>query len=682
MRRVLSRSLRLLSTILIIVTCAGCSNSQKNYTNLEWLCDLAVMAGIQEESKENYFPFENDENSDYIAGLVSWEVIRADDEIDPSANLNRDFMAYTLVNLIAKDDVEKIYVKDIEDSAHPYAVYTVVTYGVVDLDDQSRYLPKNAVSEKEAKEALQRVLTIINDQTFSEQLDIEFDKETTFLENLPPSDGEYYPIMTDREVGEYICDQQEGKLYKIIAKDQNGYKLEEIDPLEAIEELKFSGTYEDLDLSDAEIEIYGESVKQDSIYDQDGIERVAKTNDVFEIKGYRVSYNISLNKIHFRISKKNDNGINLYFDSDIYGISPSYKWDYENGVIKDAYFKVDFKTGEEIGLSKGRYKFMYGDYDSLKGEDLFDNLRNFLKPKDDLIETSFTLMKIKLPIPNLPLVSIESEVKLNIYMSGKAEIVLDTSHSLGLAIKNNSIRLINDHDVDVDLNLNATASSTLSLIFSLNLFKDLVDIRFNGGIKAMAQTTLHFYDSQGRKKSQSVNGEYDALSELADRDDVFVCADLSFSWILNIEFNSDDTLAYTLGLNKKIDILNEDDQVFGNLRHIEKGMFTEKCTYEDRNVSPLNPEIEISSDRISLDTYSMVVRDKMSIPIRSLPDGYKMADIMFASEDTSIASVDTNGNVTPLKNGVCRIRVYTNDQKYDAYINILVSKDEALYLFI
>ncbi len=654
------------SAFLLCLNIVGCTKEEP-YTRMMWLADLAVSSGIY--------------HGDTVEDMYAYGVIENKDDLD--RDLDIDYVAYTADRLCEKESIGQTII-DLDQSMYPESLINAVGLGIIMLQENKAY-PKKKVTRKEALIYIERILAVIDQRTFEDEAMIEY-RDKAVYEQLPdPVDG-YYAIGQDLEIGELVIDQKKDAIYEVTDKDDNGYRLMEVPFEEAIEKIDIQGTIEDLDLTQAEIIIEEAEVvaQTPSIYHQSGIERMARfsPSGEFEKDGYKITYSLSMNKLHLHISKKTERGINVYFDGDIYGITPSYKWDYENGMIKDAYLKVDFKTGEEFGMSIGRYKTLYGDIGSLDKGDLFGSLKDFMKPEEDLLSTSFTIMKIKVPISGLPIATFDIEVKLNFYISGKVEVALASDNALGFEIRNNHLRMILDHSEDLDFNVNASANSTLSVIFSLHLIKDLVDIRFNGGIKGLVGTTVHMYDSDGRLFSAESTGEYDVVSEAADHREVFVCGDISLSWILNIELNSDKTMAHVLGFHKKISILDEDDQIFIEKPHIENGLFLKKCSYEDRPRTNDGDDITVSEDRISLEEYAMVIRGKDTIKIKSLPKGYTISDVRFHIEDGSIAAVDGKGTITPLENGTTKVRIFTSDQKYEAYINILVSIDETLSITV
>ena len=62
----------------------------------------------------------------------------------------------------------------------------------------------------------------------------------------------------------------------------------------------------------------------------------------------------------------------------------------------------------------------------------------------------------------------------------------------------------------------------------------------------------------------------------------------------------------------------------------------------------------------------------MALPIKALPNGYSNSDLIISSDDTSIVIAD--GLVLKaIKVGSTKINIVTKDNKYSAYINILVS---------
>ncbi len=83
---------------------------------------------------------------------------------------------------------------------------------------------------------------------------------------------------------------------------------------------------------------------------------------------------------------------------------------------------------------------------------------------------------------------------------------------------------------------------------------------------------------------------------------------------------------------------------------------------------------QVTSTRIVLDSYAEVLKENetYSIAVKALPEGYKLSDLIYSSEDAGIATVSA-GQIKAIKPGSVKICVSTSDGKYKAYVNILVS---------
>ena len=619
---VLNRFFKFATIFILLITCTSCE-IKESYTNKMWLKELALGAMIGDYNQETaYFKnvSENDETYVYIQSLVEWGVLQKTDVIDFDDELRFDFIVYTLTNLLSN----KTY------SYHEINQTIIDEFNRYNLYDINKYHFKgdDIINKEIALNILKKALYIINNQTFVKTNDVK-------------------------------------------------YKDEDDKSLDSIEYLKLSDSLE-VDFDEVYIEDIYEISNDKSIYNDDIYQRrthqlLSKT---FEHDGYKISYSANKHRLHFRVSKKTDRGLNLYFDGDVFNLKTSYQFEMEKHKIKNAYFKINYQTSEELGFEQSKLPRLYGDLSSLDDESLFARLKSLFKSREDVVDTSFTVCKIHIPIKELPSAEIVLELKLNIYVGGKVEFALSSSHQNGFEIKNGRMRIINDDDYDGDFIINASASTSVGLKVVLKFLEtNLMDINSRAGIKALAKTTLHLYDSEGKLYSENAEMDYDTAKTLTNNHNTInVCADLSLYWLFNVTFNDEGTLAYTLGLHKNIDILDEDNQIFGNLSHIENGLFKEKCSYlSNRNQVNDNENTIVKTDRIILDVYSVVVKnDAKDIIINSLPNDYQMSDICYEVENKEIARVE-NHKIYMIKPGVTKIRIYTSDNKYEVYLNVLVS---------
>lgn len=663
---------------IIFLACCACKKKEI-YTLRSWLSDLALKAGISDyQNSDPYFSEISEDDSDFgsIQSLVEWGVIEETESIEFDAELTRDFVAHT-VAMFLNEENEIPEIDDLDESIYPTEMIRCVQNDIIPVD-KGRVFPLLPLSKEEAQKILNKVFDIANNRLYPHYASYKLVEGVKTVDDYTIIDENHISSCENLQVGQIIRIKDEFK--EVIRKDQLNYQLVPVDDYTKIfSELHFSGS-DPINFENTYVEEMLPFEDIVSIYNDQSVQRMgfSDLSRVVEKNGFRISYSLSLDRLRLYISKKNDEKINSFFSAEIDDIRPSYCWNYSWGQIKNAYFKVGFSTSEELGLSRGRYYRLQADFSDLDPSDIVDSTKKLFKDQKEVIDGSFTLFKIHVPIQGVPFVELTFDVKVNIYLSGRIELVLDSDHQLGVEINNNRLRSIAVNDFSADGSVNATASAVLGLAFNLEAAgQKLVNLGSDIGVKAKAAATLHIYDTGGKLHSYSATSDYDLLSDIASKtDDIRVCGDLSLSWILRIKLNSADTLASKMGLSKEFDILDEDDQIFGNLSHIEDGMFVEKCTRKDR-LFPLdsNDIIPVKTDAIVLDKYSIVLREASTdLIIKSLPDGYDIHDLCFDSENDKIA-VAEEGKIIALSSGVTKIRIYTSDQKYEIYLNVLVSYD-------
>ena len=590
----------------------------------DYLSDVAVLAGI------------NETENDYEE-LNKWLNLEEDDYKNLDSSLTYGYLDKSLSNFIDED-------------ADLYEL------GIV----EEKYDDNEIIDKKEAKGILSRAINYQNNKEYNPHYDV------TYQDNVIDD-------LTNSKVGDIIFDENDNKFYKIVEINNDHNIYEEAQFEEVYKQMDIEDSF-DIDFSQAEIIPNGEEVQ--SNYVNNSYELLASKTHSFNSDGFRVSYTLNSSNISIHISK-NENGLNYYGDVSLSNVKPTFKWVYDEENVKHAYFRVNFNSTEKLGVSTGKYNNYYLDFKDLDSKSFIKKLSNTVKAKEDELEASIPICTIKTSIPELPSVTLNLEVLVKIYASGKIELQLYNKHSLGFETKDGSFRIINDNERDFDVIASGSGKSVLGVNFSINgVGKRLADIEFDGGLRGELKATVHLYDEEGNMTSQNSDIAYSAISEIAkENNNVKVCGDVSFHWLLDIKLNTSKTLLYKYGLTKTISLLDEDNQVFGNLHHIEDGHFVLSCTRKNRNVTN-NTSLSVSSNRISLDSYAEVIslNDNYEINIKSLPNGYSLSDLRYMSENSDVASV-TNGSIIGNNLGSTKIKVYTSDNKYSAYINILVSSE-------
>lgn len=604
---------------LIVVTCSSCKAGTP-YLVKDYLNYLIDRSGIGYQ--------------DNFEDLISWQVIDEDVLKHLDDELTYRLLISTVTNLLQE----------------PNDIDVLKQRGWLNKDVKYQ----NKVSEEVAVDVVEKLIEQINNKTFDNRF------EYTLLNDVKYEDDQI-------DIGDIVLIGNEFK------KVNSSYEYEDAQFNEVFSYLNISNSFE-IDFNDTEIiPLQDEDVT--SKYVNNKYHLLSSKNHTFSSKGYRISYTFNNSGIDIRVSKNVD-GINVYADASIRNVKPSFKWTSEQESIKDCYFNVSMNTTTSLGASVGKYDNNYLKLKDLDGQNFIDNISNMFDSTSDSIEAIIPICEIKTPIPNIPIAKLNMTIGIKIYVSGKVEVVMYNNHSMGFEIKNGTPRFFYEHKDDLDTIISSSAKLALAINFGVDAANfRLCDIELDGGIKAELKSTVHIYDTYGNIKSNEFDISYSTLQELSkENSNIYVCGDVSLYWLLDLICNTSRSVLYKFGFSKTFNILNEDDQVFNNLHHIENGQFVKKCTR--KNHSLVN-NLTISSNpynKIELNSYAevLLINDCFEIEIIGLPEGYNISDIYFESSNANVATVN-GGIIKALSLGSSKIRVYSKDNKYNSYINVLVS---------
>ena len=627
------------------MTCTACKTT-KSYKVSSYLSSLAYKMGLTQ----------NENIEEASEALLNWGVIDQDDKALFEEELNYKFLNKTIAKVLLE-----------ESSDEPLKKRGLIRNGINDAD---------LISEDKAQDIIDAIVEEINNQEFDSEAEYELNNYQD-IEDYVYKD-KTLKTNTKLNIGDIVYIEPENKYMKVVSINEDTYELVDAEFSEIYKNIKFSDSYE-MDFSDA-IDIPGGEVEDDSsMYINNTRQLLSSSNNkrrTFSEQGYRVSYSIRRSGINARVSK-NVNGVNVFFDFTLSNIKPSYKWDFEDNNVNDSYFKVSYKTVEELGVSVGKYEKYYLDFKNVDSSNFLSLAKSVIKEKEgnDEGEVTIKVCEVKTPIPNVPTAYLNIDVLIKLYTTGKAEIVLTNEHLSGFEVRNGTLRLINDHEHDVDFKLGGSARSCLGLNFNLECADyRLADIEADAGIRAALSTTLHIYDSEGNKTSVATDICYSSLDEVASQNEnVKVCGDISFNWVLDIYVNTSKTMLYKYGISDKFSILDSSNQVFGNMTHIEDWQFVKSCTRKNKTKS-LTSSTSTNSDKLLLEKYNVVVDkgETYTIPIKSIPTGYSESDLIYSSSNDEVASVES-GTVYAIQTGSSEIKIQTKDGKYAVSLNILVS---------
>lgn len=613
------------TSILLLFTCVSCK-ADTPYLVKDYLNTLALSSGIGT----------SDNLDDNYKALLKWKIVEDKDHIYFDNELKYCYLAKTIGRLIDSKDI---------------SINCLINNNLVDY----KLTETDLVSKEKAEEIINKAVLLINNKEFDNKCEYSLnDNVKNDIDDLNNNDIFY---------------DEENNVYKVVVdKTNNIYRDASFE--EVFSYLDLSGTYE-IDFSNAQITPYGQ--EETSMYQNNMYELLASKAHVFNSEGFRISYSINSSGISAHISKEID-GITIYGDIALNNIKPTFNWTYKDGDLSNCYFKINMNSTEKIGATCGRYGNYYLKFKDLDPSSFEGLLHSLVSPKKDQVEASIPLCHIKTPIPGVPTAYINLDLLVKLYVSGRVELALYNKHNIGFETRQGNIRFINDNDHNFDSIMSASAKAALGVNASIDAatFR-LFDIELDNGIKAEVKTTMHLYDKDGNVESKTSDIAYGTLQDISkDNENVRVCGDVSLYWLSDLIINTSKSVMYKLGFTKTFHLSDEDNQVFNNLHHIENGHFVEKCTRNNRVV--LNEMETVSSNKISLNSYAEVIsiNETYQIVINGLPDSYNESDICYSSLDSKIASVKA-GLVTGVSAGSVKIKVYTKDNKYNAYVNILVS---------
>lgn len=450
---------------------------------------------------------------------------------------------------------------------------------------------------------------------------------------------------------------------------------EEVEFEDVFEELDIEETF-DIDYEDIEIIPYGNEYTETN-YINNRYKLLSNNKKVYEINGYKVTFQIKKSGININITKKKDSGLTIYGDININGIQPSVKWHSKKDDVENAYFRLDFNTNEKFGIKNEKYKKYNTNFKDLDASSFMNLLNSMIKKEDDEVEARLPICKIKIPIEAIPTADIYLDLSLNLSARGNIELSLVNKHNIGFEIKEGKARFINENQNDFDLVGQAEAKTGLNIDLSLEAVnKRLMDLNTNAGLNSNISTIINLYDNEGNLSKTNTDLAYSTLKDISkENNNVKICADIHAGMYLDLAFNSSKTLLSKFGLSKKINLINNDNKKYGFNTHIENGIVVEKCTQKSKDNIQINNE-EINVDKLLLNKTAIVLRNNSSYEFEFsyFPKDYTLNDLIYEIEDDNIVRIE-GINVYPVGNGNTRIKISTKDNKYYTYLNCLVSLD-------
>lgn len=328
------------------------------------------------------------------------------------------------------------------------------------------------------------------------------------------------------------------------------------------------------------------------------------------------------------------------------------------------------------------------------------------------------------------------DVNLTLSFDGSVSITVTESGSKGVEYKNGNVRFIKTCTKSCDGELKAKVEFTIGMgpaLYVVGLKKRLVGFEVKGGAGATASLKAHLADSEMHLfeeldfndvspeivENTFVEGDITASLEEVQavaqaqggifKADAGYQAKLHIDWCINVNvyailkvgITDESYLTDFLGgkeVKLNIDIFNEKNATFFNM-HIDNFQFKDAvlsfgfkeatgdhCTLKyvpfekgseeeisDEEISERNDGI-LTGDNLILSTMNvnMDVGQTYLLNVTQVPKGYSLDDIIFASKEKSIATVDRNGVIKAIGTGCVLIYAETSDHKYKALVSVIV----------
>lgn len=679
----------------------GCSPARTETISLgDWISAVNERAGFEGyEQKTPYFMnvTQGMPCYDAVQSAVEWEILDPQHEFQPDAALTREWAAYTLMHLSGREiiNTSNQKIRDISRSEFQKEIQTAVASGLMKLDAHDRFQPAEEMERSDAIALLEQAASYRDSMKFEQAVsDIEWN------ENLRRSEAEPQFYDEQRQIAEYSSEEnlQEGDLVTVHGQDglEQSMLVDHLDsseedgtiqahlrqplPEEVIDSMEIADTFE-ADLTQAEL-------IETPLPEQHSHRRMLSINPIrnksaglksghFQYGGYEISYGLTASGISASISKTAPAGIRIEARAAISSIKPSFHWKMTHGKIEDGYFRIDFTSTESLSAKRSDSRNAYANLKNIDPAAFLASASAAFSPQADQAELSVPLCTVRIPIPEMPLVSITARIELHLRADGRAELSLSQNHSAGMEIYHGHMRRINQHSNSSKNMIQASVSLTSGIYFGLDMERwKIANVGLECGAKAEVKSTVHLYGKDGSHQKVAAALPPDYLSKASDGNEhVLICGDISAHWVMDMKLNSSGTLANRFGFGRTFDILNSDNGILipGMKTHIENFQFVDACTRKDRPAAKKAVKMP-DTRQFKLRSYSMIgsIGETRKLEVLSMPEGYSAGDLQYHSSDSSVASIDSSGFVTGHQSGSTVLTVQTKDGKYRISCSYLV----------
>lgn len=737
-------SIVLVMSMLLSISVAFSSCSDKtDKTSIkigEYLATLSDKFGMDSYQSEEPHVANIGKDNKYF-GVVQtsfeWNVID-DSELDTEKDVDREFVANTLVKAVGLKDVSDMNTEGIAKYASENGYVTFKYRGERDSN--------KLVTKSEVEKSLNASFDLFSNRNYGEGESkvklAEGVKDLTSLEaNSYLKDNNANKIVVSKNEYEKLAGSQPNKndilvmpasdvetisAYKIesVKTDGSNYVIstsEENVPVESVmQEYKSQGTTK-VDFSKAEItdglgNVIASPETNAAQMDVTEKPKVGYIGTDVNAESKAVAkdeitpLNVTISGVHITGSFSKER-VKFTAEGDLYNSGPT-KIKFNKTYSMDNFVVSHKVDGGILGL---KYAFAQVSYDTTDTSTLnFDYKKtgNFAPEytngngkfatnfKRAILKDSTAKGAKNIKICNFKLVgsevaSLRLEVRLIISVSGEITVTVTTNNKAGMEFKKNSgIRWIKEEDRTTDFNIHGQFSVGLYLGLGVYLVGDHCNI-LSGGVTftigVVADLSAHIKDDSNRllEEFDIENGNDTVanaiLKDLKDVEyenaeygkvklDYDTCINAKVYWQITAGLNDDCVAKKKLLKNEKTSRSwgGEKDGVFLEM-HFEDGKKVSGCTRKYSNVEAATTTTEAPTTEenkqasiFKVNSYNVkvAVGGSAKAEIIELPNGYNRSDIEFNSQNTEIATVNSNGDVTGVSTGSTVVTAQTKDGKY------------------
>ncbi|MCR5450917.1 MAG: hypothetical protein K6F23_16135 [Solobacterium sp.] len=700
MRKAFSTSICLLSAFAVTMTLGGCRPDPVEEILLgDWIGEIVEQAGIfpSQETVPYYLNIPSGSVwFETVQTAADWQILDPEDPFDPLQPLTREWAAYTLINLsgVEKKAADR-KIRDLNASRFPEHVSAAVSFGLMKTDDHSRFRPRDALDRSEADDLLERMITYINTRTFEHHdVQIVFDEDCSLIEEEPAAyDPEtstmLFPAGTQISKGDVISTGDMDHPY-VIAEDTEeqeegtAVSVSDADPEKLIDRIDAMGSF-DADFSQAQITdlLDGIQMIPETSFSDPHIRLMSEKqfSRTHVINGFTVSYTVNASGIRAEVTRTSPGGLAVFAEASLSGVHPVYQWNSSRGNVEYGYFRVDCSTNESFSAGRSQFASGQANVKDIDAARFLESLKEAFSKGRDTAALDVPLCTLRIPVPEVPVLNIVCTVSLRLDAEGKAKLNLSQQHSIGMEIRSGKMRAIHHTDSTSKAALYGSSDFLTALSFSLNAAAlSLTDAVIEAGINADITSTVHSYDRQGNHTALQTKLPADMVADHAsEAEGILVCSDVDAVWILNLVLNSPSTLAGRYGFSRNVSLLKPgQENVFpGRHIHMENFHFVDRCTRTERQKPPAYSQPP-ESEQIRIKEYVLIgeAGDSRSIEIISLPADCSRSGLRFTSQDSSIAQVNSDGNIHLKQSGSTIITVSSADGKYHVRCTVHVRYEE------